>query len=94
MARPDKEKVVDEVWDDERIQSFLQKGPMGSESTEHSLLLHAYRSMRPEDFGRFLDAFKAEGYDIHAKNRAGETLAESIAHHKKAGPFITLLQTK
>ena len=30
--RADKQKVVDEVWDDERIRSFLDKGPMGNEN--------------------------------------------------------------
>ena len=47
--RPDKTKVVDEIWDDERIDSFLSKQPMGDEPAEFSLLLNAYRSMRPAD---------------------------------------------
>lgn len=89
--RPDKAKVVDEVWDDERIASFLDKGPMGDEAAEFSILLYAYRSMRAEDFARFIDKFKAGGGNVQAKDNAGRTLAEVIADHAKAGPFREIL---
>ena len=90
--RADKEKVVDEVWDDARISSFLDKGPMGGEPLEFSQLLHAYRSMRPSDFGRFLDRFKANGGDVNAKSNDGRTLLEIIEHHDKSQEFKELLQ--
>ena len=89
--RADKQKVVDEVWDDERIRSFLDKGPMGEESLDFSLLLHAYRSMRLDDFERFLTLFKDAGYDINATSTDGQTLAQTIADHSKSAPFIALL---
>jgi hypothetical protein len=90
--RPDKAKVVDEVWDDERIESFLAKGPMGAEDEQFSMLLHAYRSMRLADFARFVERFKACGHDVKAKNKTGHCLAEVIATHAKAAPFIALLK--
>ena len=52
--RADKIKVIDEVWDDARIDSFLDKEPLGDEPADFSKLLNAYRSMRVEDFGIFL----------------------------------------
>ena len=89
--RADKAKVVDEVWDDERIESFLTKAPFGNENPDFSKLLHAYRSMRASDFARFIPLFVAAGGDVHAKNREGESLAEVIAHHEKSGDFVQIL---
>ena len=89
--RPDKAKVVDEVWDDARIESFLEKENMGTESDDFSRLLHAYRSMRVEDFERFLSRFKAQGGDPSAKSSDGRSLSEIIGSHRKAEPFLRLL---
>ena len=99
-ARKDKEKVLDEVWDDARIMSFLHKAaPQQSGVTlpgdaDFFVLRHAYQAMRAEDFGRFLDYFAGEGGDVHACNGAGQTLAQYIAPHAKAGPFIELLNAR
>ena len=91
--RPDKEKVIDEVWDDERIESFLDKTPMGDEqSRDYSCLLNAYRSMRPGDFARFLEKFTARGRDIDARSNRGETLLTVIASHRHGEPFRELLK--
>jgi hypothetical protein len=87
-VRPDKKKVVDEVWDDARVESFLAKGPFGAEdNVDFSALLHAYRSMRAEDFERFLTAFVAAGRDVNARNRAGMTLLGVIASHRRSASF-------
>ncbi len=91
-VRPDKKKVVDEVWDEARIASFLDKQPMGTEAAEFSILLNAYRGMRLEDFARFIAAYKARGLRVDARSNDGRTLAETIAGHRKAAPFAALLQ--
>lgn len=90
--RLDKAKVVDEVWDESRIDSFLAKGPMGEESAEFSMLLHAYRSMRAEDFKRFIIKFTQQGHDVGAKDRQGRSLADIISSHTKATPFREILE--
>jgi len=89
--RPDKAKVVDETWDDARIESFLHKHPMGDEPAEYSMLLHAYRSMRPADFARFIEMFVARGGDVNTCSSAGRTLLEEIECHRKAQPFREIL---
>jgi len=89
--RPDKAKVVDEVWDDARISSFLDKRPMGAEPEEYSMLLNAYRSMRAEDFARFIEMFISRGGDVNVCNRQGHTLLEDIEGHGKAAPFREIL---
>ncbi|MEL0048544.1 MAG: PA4642 family protein [Gammaproteobacteria bacterium] len=90
--RPDKVKVIDEVWDDERINSFLTKEPLGAEPEDFSRLLHAYRSMRLNDFQIFLERFKAQGGDVHATNTAGETLSDIVKEHRQSADFLALLQ--
>ena len=89
--RPDKAKVVDEIWDDARIEGFLDKPPLGDEPADFSRLLYAYRSMRAEDFARFIDRYVALGGDIHAPDRQGISLTEHIQAHRKAEPFLKVL---
>ena len=91
--RPDKQKVVDEVWDDARIRGFLDKSPLGEGvDPDFSALLYAYRSMRPEDFKVFIGHFQRAGRDLDARGEFGETLAELIADHRHAGPFRRILE--
>ena len=90
--RPDKQKVVDEVWDDERIESFLAKSPMGDEqNVDYSTLLNAYRSMRPADFERFIERFTALGRDLNATGNDGRTLLALIVEHRHSEPFREIL---
>ena len=96
-ARKDKQKVLDEVWDDARIKSFLDKttprqsGVALAGDADFFVLRNAYQAMRAEDFGRFLGYFADEGGDVRARNGEGQTLAQFIGPHAKAGPFIELL---
>ena len=90
--RPDKKKVNDEIWDDARIDDFLAKAPLGAdENPDFSAVLYAYRSMRAEDFARFIERFRGAGRDPHARGRDGKTVAEVIAAHGKAEPFLAIL---
>lgn len=95
--RKDKPKVLDEVWDDERVKSFLgktvpaQSGEPLPGDGDYYVLRHAYQSMRPGDFRRFLVFFVAEGRSVRARDGRGRTLAETIAGHANAGLFVELL---
>ncbi len=95
--RKDKRKVLDEVWDDDRVKSFLSKRapsqsgvPLAGDADFYTLR-HAYQNMRPGDFERFLDFFIAEGRDVRARDGADRTLAQVIASHANAAPFVELL---
>tara|TARA_E500000178_G_scaffold296816_1_gene303212 strand:- start:5017 stop:5295 length:279 start_codon:yes stop_codon:yes gene_type:complete len=90
--KADKAKIVDEVWDDARIDGFLTKAPMGNEDAEFSILLHAFRSMRPEDFARFLSRYRSLGYSTEATNRQGQTLCQIISSYRNVEPFKALLR--
>ena len=89
--RADKTKVINEIWDDARIDSFLHKEPLGDEPDEFSQLLYAYRSMRVSDFAIFLERFKKRGSDVNATNNAGQRLRDVVACHPKSADFLTLL---
>lgn len=90
----DKEKVVDEAWDDEQVASFLRKVPPDLPGDpDFHVLLFAYRSMRAGDFGRFLDVYVDAGRDVTAKNSDGVTVANYLSRHARAGPYIELLES-
>ncbi len=89
----DKEKVVDEVWDDARVSSFLHRTPPDLPGDpDFHVLLFAYRSMRAGDFARFLDFYVDAGRDVTARNGDGESMAHYLSRHAMAGPYINLLE--
>lgn len=95
--KKDKQKVLDEVWDDDRVRSFLGKTVPSQSGTpfpgdpDFYVLRHAYQSMRAEDFDRFLAFFTAEGGDVRALDGRGRTLADVIARHANSRRFVELL---
>ena len=99
-VKKDKQKVLDEVWDDARVRSFLGKERPSQSGTplpgdaDFYVLRHAYQAMRAEDFDRFLTFYAAQGRDVRAKDGRGRTLAEAIAHHANAAPFVKLLDAR
>ena len=89
----DKQKVVDEVWDDEQVASFLGKVPPDLPGDpDFHVLLFAYRSMRATDFARFLDFYVDAGRDVTAKNGDGVSMTHYLSRHARAGPYIDLLE--
>jgi hypothetical protein len=92
--KADKATVVDEIWDDVRVRSFLHRPPpsgAGGDADFHTLL-RAYRSMRPGDFERFIGFFVREGGRVDARDARGRTLAEVIAGHRHGQPFIDAMR--
>ena len=90
--RPDKAKVVDEIWDEARIAEFLAKPPLGDEPRDFSALLYAYRSMRPDDFERFVELFLSAGRDVNERGTDGRTVLGVIEEHRKAAAFRDILE--
>ena len=89
----DKQKVLDEVWDDDRVASFLRKVPPDLPGDpDFHVLLFAYRSMRAGDFARFLDFYVDAGRDVTAKNGDGVSMAHYLSRHARASPYIDLLE--
>jgi len=89
MAGPSQPQVTDEVWDDERVKSFLELEPYGEDADFH-VLLKAYRGMRVDDFERFLKFFSEAGRNLDAKDNRGRTLWSIIENHRQGADFINL----
>ena len=96
-ARPDKQKVIDEVWTDARVKEFLgtitpsQTGETFPGDHDFFVLLRAYHAMRVEDFEKFLDYFTSQGGNLHATNGRSQTVRTFIGQHRKAAPFIAAI---
>ena len=88
MAGPTQPQVTDEVWNDERVKSFLAMEPCGDESADYHVLLKAYRGMRTEDFERFLAFFAESGRDLDAKDSSGRTIWQIIETHRHGDSFL------
>ena len=90
--RKDKEKVVDEVWTQDRIKSFLSVTSHDEVERDFHMLLKAYQSMRASDFAIFVDMFSAEGRNVGATNPGGETVLSIVMQHRNSGEYAEILR--
>ena len=92
--RADKQKVTDEIWDDERVKSFLNpRSAIAGDAADFTLLLMAYQGMRPADFDRFIAFFVAENHDLNATNELIETVVDDGATHRNAAPGVATMMS-
>ena len=90
--KADKPKVVDEVFDDQRIRSFLFREGVGpKDSGAFMILQRAYQGMRPGDFERFVHEFVREGGNLDATDAHGQTMADHVATHRHGSEFLASL---
>ncbi|GAA6153977.1 PA4642 family protein [Pseudoteredinibacter isoporae] len=90
--KKDKQKVLGEVFDDDRIRTFFDfEAPAGIDA-DFYVLEKAYRGMKSENFATFLDMFVADGRNINAVNGEGDSLLQLIAEHKQSAEYISSLK--
>lgn len=82
-----------EAWNDERIASYLTRQPPAGENADFHVLMTAYKHMRAYDFERLLQAFKAAGCDVQAKNSDGRSLLDIVREHPQSEEFVQLLSS-
>lgn len=87
MLKKDKQKVLDEVWTEDRIKSFLDIQPAEDVDADFHALSTAYKSMRLDDFQIFLGFFKSANRNLDATNPAGETLLSIVRQHRKGDVY-------
>jgi len=92
MASPSQPQVLDEIWDDQRIQSFLKLQPFNEQAADFCVLIKAYQGMRAEDFHRFITFFIDAGRDINALDDGGRTVLDIISKHRHATEFVKVLE--
>lgn len=91
MSGPDKPKVLDEEWSDERVKSHLPSEPK-EEGSDYTALLKAYRAMRADDFERFVGFFVEAGGDLNATDEAGKTFLDHVSQHRKGADYARALE--
>ena len=90
--KKDKEKVLGEVFDDERVKSFVEYEAPEGVSTDFHLLEKTYRGMNIDNFVTFLGFFKEAGHDLDATNPDGKTMVEIAAEHGHGVAYVDALK--
>ena len=90
--KKDKQKVLGEVFDDERVRSFLSGAPPEGMSKDFFLLERAYRGMNIDNFRTFVGFFREEGLNLDGLNQNGKTLADLLATHRHGGEYLAALK--
>ena len=91
--KKDKQKVLGEVFDDERVKSFLDYQPPTGVDGDFHLLEKAYRGMNIDNFSTFLTFFTQTGHDLNATNPEGETLTQIASRHGHGADYVNALKT-
>ncbi|WHI52201.1 PA4642 family protein [Microbulbifer sp. MLAF003] len=90
--KKDKQKVLGEVFDTERIAGFLiGEAPKGV-NLDYHLLERAYRGMKAESFASFVQLFLAEGKDLNSPGPDGKTLLSRIKEHRQGKEYGEILK--
>lgn len=93
MSGPDKPKVLDEEWSDDRVRSFLLLEPFDTSiNADYHVLVRAYESMRAGDFRRFLGFFNEASRDLNALSPDGETILDRISQHRRSVEYVAALK--
>ncbi|MAT94762.1 MAG: hypothetical protein CME59_19490 [Halioglobus sp.] len=90
--KKDKEKVLDEVWTEERVRSFLDVRSYNDEPDDFHMLLKAYHSMRASDFELFVSFFTDAGRDINATGRDGRSVLAILSTHRHGAEYADILR--
>lgn len=90
--KKDKQKVLGEVFDDERIAGFLIGEPPEGISRDFYLLERAYRSMVAENFKTFVRMFQEQNLDLNSTGPDGRTLLARIGQHRQGAQYADILK--
>ena len=91
MARKDKKQIIGEPMSDEQVQAFLHTLPETGVNPDYHTLLRAYRSLRAQDFERFVSFFLAEGRDLNAPGPDGTSVLATISAHQQGAEYADIL---
>ncbi len=90
--RKDKEKVLGEIFDEERIATFLDYPAPAGINADYHLLEKAYRGMRGENFGTFVKLFIGAGKDVNAIGPEGKTFLQIVKNHRNGDEYAAVLE--
>ncbi len=90
--RKDKEKVVDEVWTEDHVKSYLNVHSYDGTAEDFHMLMKAYQSMKPEDFELFVGFFRDDNRDLNAVGKDGRTALAVISTHRHGIEYADILK--
>ncbi|MCP8463174.1 PA4642 family protein [Pseudomonas sp. ZM23] len=90
--RKDKKQVIGEEINDDAIKLFLGVEPADGTPPSLHKLVKAYRSLRIDDFERFIGFFVEAGYDLYAKDAKGQDFIALIQDQRQAEPYIEVIK--
>ncbi len=93
-VKKDKQKVLGEVFDDERIKSFLELVAPADMDADFHVLEKAYRGMGVDNFATFLDFFVQAGRNLSAKNPQGQALVDIVGEHSHGEAYKKALKKR
>ena len=88
----DKEKVLDEVWTEDRVREFLHVEAKAGVDPDFHRLLKAYQSMRADDFELFIGMFLQAGGNINAVDGIGRSVLSYAKEHRNSEDYVAALQ--
>jgi hypothetical protein len=91
-VKKDKQKVLDEVWTEDHVRSFLDVRSHDGSDDDFHMLLKAYQSMRVSDFGLFVSFFLEQGRNINATGRDGRSVLEIVSTHRHGTAYADILR--
>lgn len=89
--KKDKAKVIDEVWTEDHVRSFLQFRAHDGSDTDFHILLKAYQSMRASDFELFVQFFLGDGRNLDATGRDGRSVLQIVNEHRHGAEYADIL---
>ncbi len=92
--KKDKQKVLGETFDDDRVRGFLEPCPRPGVNDDFALLERAYRGMKADNFSTFLTFFIEAGKDINSPNPGGDTLLSLVQTHSASSNYTQALIEK
>lgn len=90
--KKDKQKVLDEVWTEDHVRSFLDVRAHDGSDDDFHMLLKAYQSMRASDFELFVSFFGEQGRNINATGRDGRSVLDIVSTHRHGGEYAGILR--
>jgi len=90
--KKDKEKVLDEVWTEDHVRSFLNVRSHDSTDEDFHMLLKAYQSMRASDFELFVSFFLQQNRNVNATGLDGRSVLEIVSEHRHGSDYVAILK--
>lgn len=92
-VKKDKQKVLNEVFDNKRIAAFLNgEAPTGF-NRDFFILQRAYRSMKVASFETFVQLFQQQGLNLDSPSPEGRSLLAQIKTHHKSTEYADILRS-